>query len=104
EAGRSTLARALRALGHTLFGAGDRRQAVEMVNQRSFDLVLLDISRPGMDGYEVLRIIRADPRRQAMPVLMVSGLDEIAHTVRCIEAGAEDFLSKPVDHVLLRAR
>ena len=104
ESGRSAMARALRAMGHTLVEAGDGRQAVDLVNQRSFDLVLLDISMPGMDGYEVLRIIRADPRRQGMPVLMVSGLDEISHMVRCIEAGAEDFLPKPVDHVLLRAR
>jgi CheY-like chemotaxis protein len=104
EAGRAALVRALRALGHTLVEASDGRQAVELLRRRSFDLVLLDIVMPGMDGYEVLRFIRADPRRQAMPVLMVSGLDEVAHTVRCIEAGAEDFLPKPVDHVLLRAR
>jgi adenylate cyclase len=104
EAGRSALARALRGMGHTVIEAGDGRQAVELIGQRSFDLVLLDITMPVMDGYEVLRWIRADPGRAAMPVLMVSGLDEIAHTVRCIEAGAEDFLSKPVDHVLLRAR
>jgi adenylate cyclase len=69
-----------------------------------FDLVLMDITMPGMDGYEALRHMRADERLQSLPVLMISGLDELAHTARCIEAGAEDFLPKPVDHVLLRAR
>jgi adenylate cyclase len=101
---RLRLVRALRALGHTLHEACDGQEAVECLQHGAFDLVLLDITMPRMDGYEVLRWIRSDPRRQALPVLMVSALDEIAHTARCIEAGAEDFLSKPVDHVLLRAR
>jgi adenylate cyclase len=104
EVGRSAVVRVLRGLGHTLIEASDGSQAAELLRQRFFDMVLLDINMPGMNGYEVLKLIRTDSRRDAMPVLMISGLDEIAHTVRCIEAGAEDFLSKPVDHVLLRAR
>lgn len=104
ELGRTAVSRALKVQGHTLIEAESGEQGVELIKQRSFDLVLLDINMPGMNGYEVLRFIRSDPRRDVMPVLMVSGLDEISHTVRCIEAGAEDFLPKPVDHVLLRAR
>lgn len=104
EHGRGAVARALRAQGHALVEAESGLRGVELLESQSFDLVLLDINMPGMNGYEVLRIIRSDPRRDAMPVLMVSGLDEIQHTVRCIESGAEDFLPKPVDHVLLRAR
>jgi adenylate cyclase len=104
EDARQALVRALRAQGHTMHEAGDGPQALERVRQEAFDLVLMDITMPGMDGYEVLRAMRADERLQSLPVLMISGLDELAHTARCIEAGAEDFLPKPVDHVLLRAR
>jgi adenylate cyclase len=101
---RAALVRALRNQGHAVEEVGDGARAIERMRRESFDLVLLDITMPGMDGYEVLRLIRADARLQSLPVLMISGLDEYAHTARCIEAGAEDFLSKPVDHVLLRAR
>ncbi len=104
EDARHALVRALRAQGHTMHEAGDGPQALQRVRQDIFDLVLMDITMPGMDGYEVLRFMRADERLQSLPVLMISGLDELAHTARCIEAGAEDFLPKPVDHVLLRAR
>ncbi len=101
---RATLSRALRALGHRVEEAADGQTALQLIQQRHIDLVLLDIRMPGMDGYEVLRRIRSDPRRLHLPVMMISGLDESAHTVHCIQAGAEDFLPKPVDHVLLRAR
>jgi adenylate cyclase len=101
---RLRLVRALKALGHTLHEARDGQEAIDRIRQGSFDLVLLDIAMPRVDGYGVLRWIRSDPRRQRLPVLMVSGLNEAAHTARCIEAGAEDFLPKPVDHFLLRAR
>jgi adenylate cyclase len=101
---RRALVRALQAQGHAMHEAGDGAEALERVGQNVFDLVLMDITMPGMDGYEALRRMRADERLQSLPVLMISGLDELAHTARCIEAGAEDFLPKPVDHVLLRAR
>src|SRR5262249_12543069 len=89
ELGRTAVSRALKAQGHTLIEADSGERGVELIKGRSFDLVLLDINMPGMNGYEVLRFIRSDPRRDVMPVLMISGLDEISHTVRCIEAGAE---------------
>jgi adenylate cyclase len=104
EQNRQRLVRALRAQGHVAHEARDGQEAIERLQQGVFDLVLLDISMPRMDGYEVLRWIRSDRRRGRLPVLMVSGLDEHTHTSRCIEAGAEDFLPKPVDHLLLRAR
>ena len=59
---------------------------------------------PGMSGYEVLERLKCDPRHGDIPVLMISALDEIDSAVRCIEAGAEDYLAKPFDPVLLRAR
>ncbi len=68
------------------------------------DLVLLDVMMPDMDGYAVLQRLKADARLRDIPVLMISALDEIASVVRCIELGAEDYLSKPFDPVLLRAR
>jgi class 3 adenylate cyclase len=68
------------------------------------DLVLLDVMMPEMDGTEVLKNIKRDPRLAAVPVIMLSALDEIERVVQCIEAGAEDYLSKPFNPVLLRAR
>jgi DNA-binding response OmpR family regulator len=74
------------------------------VNERRFDLVLLDIMMPEVDGYTVLRELKADPDLQALPVIMISAVDELASVVRCIEMGAEDYLPKPYDPVLLQAR
>jgi len=69
-----------------------------------FDLVLLDLVMPGMSGFEVLCRLKADTSTQHVPVIMISALDELDSTVRCIEAGAEDYLPKPFNPVLLRAR
>ena len=101
---RSSLIRALRLLGHTLSAARDGDEAVELLRANSYDLVLLDIRLRGQDGYSVLKFLRSETRLQSLPVLMTSALDQVIHTVRSIEAGADDFLPKPVDHVLLRAR
>jgi class 3 adenylate cyclase len=68
------------------------------------DLVLLDVMMPGIDGYEVLRRLKAEPGTRDVPVLMISALDELGSVVRCIELGAEDYLAKPFEPVLLRAR
>jgi len=70
----------------------------------SFDLVLLDLVMPGMSGFEVLCRLKAEARSRHIPVIMISALDELDSTVRCIEAGAEDYLPKPFNPVLLRAR
>jgi DNA-binding response OmpR family regulator len=66
--------------------------------------MLLDVMMPEMDGFEVLARLKGDPRLRDLPVIMISALDEIQSVVRCIEMGAEDYLPKPFDPVLLRAR
>ena len=75
-----------------------------MLSAEPFDLVLLDIMMPDVNGYEVLESIKADPATRDIPVLMISALSEFESVVRCIELGAEDYLPKPFNPVLLRAR
>jgi two-component system cell cycle response regulator len=75
-----------------------------MVQTQKFDLLLLDIMMPEMNGYQVLQRLKSDPQLRDIPVIMISALDEIESVVRCIEMGAEDYLPKPFDPVLLRAR
>lgn len=101
---RSLLARHLERRGHTVALAEQGRQALEMIPENKFDLVLLDVLMPEMDGYMVLKRIKADSRWRDIPVIMISALDEMDSVVRCIELGAEDYLPKPFDPVLLRAR
>ena len=84
--------------------AVDGRQALELLASQKFDLVLLDIMMPEVDGYQVLETLKADPKRRDIPVIMISALDEMASVIRCIELGAEDYLPKPFDATLLRAR
>jgi signal transduction histidine kinase len=74
------------------------------MQEHAFDLVLLDIMMPDMDGYEVLGHLKADERLRHVPVIMISAIDEVQSVVRCIEAGAEDYLAKPFDPTLLKAR
>ena len=74
------------------------------MQSKRFDLVLLDIMMPEMNGYEVLERLKADPELRHMPVIMISAVDEIESVIRCIELGAEDYLSKPFNATLLRAR
>jgi class 3 adenylate cyclase len=75
-----------------------------MLTEERFDLVLLDIMMPDVNGYEVLEKIKADPATRDIPVLMISALSEFESVVRCIELGADDYLPKPFNPVLLRAR
>ncbi len=84
--------------------ANDGQQALEALNAKPFDLVLLDIMMPKMNGYEVLERMKADEKLRHIPVVMISAIDEIDSVVRCIELGAEDYLPKPFNPVLLRAR
>jgi len=105
EDNRYTLAQRLRRLGYTdIAMAVDGRQALDHLRQHATDLVLLDVMMPEMNGYEVLDQMRADARLQHVPVIMISALDQIESVVRCIELGAEDYLAKPFNPVLLRAR
>ena len=104
EANRDVLRRHLERQGHAVTAAEDGPRALAMLRAASFDLVLLDIIMPGMDGYEVLERMKADPVLREVPVIVLSALDELSGSVRAIEMGAEDFLPKPFDRVLLRAR
>ena len=104
ESNRAVLARRLGRQGFTVELAEHGRRALEMLRQHSFDIVLLDILMPEMDGHQVLTALKADESLRHIPVIMISGLDDLETLVRCIEGGAEDYLTKPFDPVLLRAR
>ena len=104
EQNRDLLARRLGRDGHTVSVAATGREALKMLGCNSFDLVLLDIMMPEINGYQVLQHMKSDDNISHIPVIMLSALEEIDHVVRCIEMGAEDYLHKPFDPVLLRAR
>src|SRR3954463_9875854 len=101
---RRLLARALDALGHAVLTAANGREALAVIRDDEPDVVLLDIVMPEMDGVAVLEHIKADPALRDVPVIMVSALEDVEGVIRCIELGAEDYLPKPFDPVLLRAR
>jgi two-component system cell cycle response regulator len=101
---RDMLARRLEREGYGVIEAANGREALERIARGGLDLVLLDILMPEVDGFEVLRQVKATPSGRDLPVIMISSLDEISSVVRCIEMGAEDYLPKPFDPVLLRAR
>ncbi len=104
EQNRDLLARRLTRQGHTIVLAESGTEALENLAQAPFDLVLLDVMMPGMDGYETLSRIKSDMNLRAVPVIMVSALNEMDSVVRCIELGAADYLAKPFDPILLKAR
>jgi signal transduction histidine kinase len=101
---RLKLSMSLEQQGHRVALAEDGAQALAMLAAEPFDVVLLDIIMPGLDGYQVLERIKGDPKLRDIPVIVISALDEIDSAVRCIEIGAEDYLPKTFDPVLLRAR
>ena len=101
---RDLLSRRLQRQGHTVLQAEDGTIALAMVEKEALDLVLLDLMMPGISGYDVLALLKSDPRFREIPVIMISALTELDSIVRCIEAGADDYLAKPFDPVLLRAR
>jgi len=104
EMNRDLLLRHLTRQGHEVATAETGIQALEMARNARFDLILLDVLMPGMDGFETLTQLKADPSLRDIPVIMISALDELDSVVRCIELGAEDYLPKTFDPVLLRAR
>ena len=105
EDNRYTLARRLKRHGYGEPAMAEHgRAALERLDAGAFDLVLLDIMMPEMDGYEVLEAMKASPKLRDIPVLVISAVDEIDSIVRCIELGAEDYLPKPFNPTLLRAR
>src|SRR5438046_2135883 len=101
---RIMLSRYITKLGYRSSLAENGRQALEKLQAEPFDLVLLDVQMPAMDGYQVLEQLKADPRLRDLPVIMISAVEELESVVRCIELGAQDYLPKPFNPVLLRAR
>lgn len=104
EMNRDLLVRRARRLGHDSGVAEDGVAALEQLRAAPWDLVLLDITMPRMDGYETLRRIKADPALAHIPVIMVSAIDETDSVVRCLELGADDYVSKPFNATILQAR
>ena len=90
--------------GYDVDCAADGTEALRMVGRAAYDLMLLDVRMPGIDGYEVLARVKKDPATRDLPVVMISAADELETIAACIEAGADDFLPKPFDPVILRAR
>ena len=101
---RDLLARRLRRQGYEVVAAAGGRAALDALAGAQVDLVLLDVMMPDLDGYAVLQRVKGDPTLRDIPVLMISALDEMDSVVRCIQLGAEDYLGKPFDPVLLQAR
>ena len=101
---RILLARGLEQNGHKVETAENGKHALEKLRAGSFDLVLLDIEMPEMNGYQVLETCLQDSELREIPIIMTSSLDELDSVVKCVELGAEDYLNKPVNPILLRAR
>lgn len=104
ELNRDVLAERLSRQGHVVTTAFDGEDALLQAKRTSFDLILLDVMMPRLDGYGTLKALKNDDRLRSIPVIMISALDELSSVVRCIEIGAEDYLPKPFNATLLRAR
>lgn len=104
EGNRTMLSRRLQRLGFQTTTAENGRSALEKLKAARFDIMLLDIQMPELNGYEVLECLKADPAFRDIPVIVLSASDETERVARCIEMGAEDYLPKPFEPVLLQAR
>ena len=104
EMNRDMLSRRLKRQTYEVIVAEDGEQALTMVKEQSFDLILLDIMMPNISGYDVLERLKADDETKHIPIIMISAVDDLDSVVRCIELGAEDYLFKPFNPVLLKAR
>ncbi|HEU5022960.1 MAG TPA: response regulator, partial [Bryobacteraceae bacterium] len=104
DANRDLLRRRLVCEGHEVVEARNGLEVLALLKESSCDLALLDIRMPNLDGFQTLERIKQDAQLRDLPVIMISGLDELQTVVRCIEMGAVDFLPKPFNRVLLRAR
>jgi len=104
EMNRDLLSRRVRRLGHEVLLAEDGVQAMDTLRKQAVDVVLLDIMMPNMNGYEVLEAMAADVQLQRVPVIMISAIDDKESIARCIELGADDYLTKPFQTEELLAR
>ena len=104
ERNREILARQLERQGYSVTSVSNGVEVLRLLRERPYDLVLLDVLMPEMDGFSALEAIKADSELREIPVIMISASDEYSSVIRCIESGAEDYLPKPFDPVLLRAR
>jgi len=104
EISRDLMKRQLERQGHIVTTAGNGKQALDLLQGRTFDLILLDIMMPEMSGYQVLQKLKSGDVYGDIPVIVVSALDDMDSVVQCIRLGAEDYLLKPFNHVLLKAR
>jgi adenylate cyclase len=104
EMNRDMLSRRLERQGYRAIMAEDGQQALEMLPQHPVDLVLLDIMMPRMNGYEVLEKTKNDPALRHIPIIMISAVDDLDSVVKCVEMGADDYLFKPFNPILLKAR
>lgn len=102
---RHILRRQLEVMGHTILESPDGPSGLQRVHQNTtIDLILLDMLMPGMSGHDVLKVLKKEDSTRDLPVLIISSLSELDSVVRCIEAGADDYLEVPVDPILLNAR
>ena len=104
ENNRDMLVRMLDRQGPLETRATNGREALEKVRAQNYDLVLLDIMMPEVDGFQVLREMKAEPVLREVPVIVLSAIHEMDAIIRCIKMGADDYLPKPIDLTLLRAR
>ncbi len=101
---RLRLSQQLGKRGNRVEQVENGQQAMDLIRKKSFDLLLLDIITPVMDGYQVLEQLNADVNLRNLPVIVISGVDKMESIIRCVQMGADDYLPKPVDEILLRAR
>ena len=101
EDNRDMLHRRLVRSGHTVALAAGGRQALELLHEQPFDVILLDILMPELNGFEVLKRLKADESLRHVPVIMVSAYNEIDLVARCIKLGAEDYLPRPINPMFL---
>lgn len=101
---RMLLSRSLETQGHIVETAENGKEGLEKIRSGAFDLVLLDIEMPEMDGFQVLEACLKDVELRQLPIIMTSAMDELDAVVKCVELGAEDYLTKPINPILLRAR
>ncbi len=104
ESNRDLLVRRLTREGHVVTTAPSGEEALSLVERESFELILLDLLMPGLSGFDVLALLKNSITHRDIPVIMISALDQIDSVARCIEAGAEDYMPKPFNPVLLKAR